>query len=218
MKLLEIVRGRRTGDVALANGAALARHLGKIPVVARVGDGFIGNRIMSAYRRECDFMVEEGAMPQDVDAAMREFGFAMGIYQVQDLAGLDIAWAMRKRRAQSRPPRERYSRIADLLCEAGRLGRKAGRGWYDYSDGEPRADAEVAALIRAESARLGFVRRTFTVDEIIGRILNVMKTEGATLLDEGIAESAEDIDIAIIFGFGFPRHRGGQCFLLAGSP
>jgi len=137
----------------------------------------------------------------------------MGIYQVQDLAGLDIAWAMRKRRAQSRPLQERYSRIADLLCEAGRLGRKTRRGWYDYSDGEPRADAEVTALIRSESARLGFVRRTFTADEIMGRILSVMKTEAAKLLDEGIAESAGDIDIAMIFGFGFPRHRGGPMFL-----
>ena len=135
---------------------------------------------MSAYRRECDFILEEGALPQEVDAAMRDYGFAMGIYAVQDLAGLDIAWAMRKRRAATRPADERYSRIADRLCELGRFGRKTGAGWFAYpSDGAKagQPDPAVEQIIQEESARLGFTRRTFTDDEIMDRILSAMQAE-----------------------------------------
>ena len=152
-------------------------------------------------------------MPEEIDAAMLNFGFPMGLYEVQDLAGLDIAWAMRKRRAALRPHAERYSQIADLLCEAGRFGRKVGRGWYAYQDGKAVPDPEVTALILSESDRLGTTRRSFTADEITARILAVMQAEARQVLSEGIAESAGDIDVAMILGFGFPRHRGGPMFL-----
>ena len=169
---------------------------------------------MSAYRRDCEFMLEEGALPQDVDAAMRQFGFAMGIFEVQDLSGLDIAWAMRKRRATTRLPGERYSRISDRLCEAGRLGRKTGSGFYDYSSGKPTPAPFVEQIIQEESAVRGFNRRSFTPDEIMARILKVMRAEGEAILDAGIAESASDIDVVMITGYGFPRHKGGPMFTI----
>jgi len=214
MKLLEIVRGAKTGHRALATGAALARRLKKTAVVAGVCDGFIGNRIMAAYRRDCEFMLEEGALSAEIDAAMRGFGFAMGICAVQDMSGLDIAWAQRKARAASRPADERYARIADRLCEAGRLGRKTGKGWYDYSTGMPAVDPEVTAIIEEESARAGRTRRAFAADEIMKRILAAMQREGQAILGEGIAESAGDIDVVMVTGYGFPRHRGGPMFML----
>jgi 3-hydroxyacyl-CoA dehydrogenase len=214
MKLLEIVRGAKTGHRALATGAALARRLKKTAVVAGVCDGFIGNRIMAAYRRDCEFMLEEGALPAEIDAAMRGFGFAMGICAVQDMSGLDIAWAQRKARAASRPADERYARIADRLCEAGRLGRKTGKGRYDYSTGMPAVDPEVTAIIEEESARAGRTRRAFAADEIMKRILGTMQREGQAILAEGIAESAGDIDVVMVTGYGFPRHRRGPMFML----
>lgn len=215
MKLLEVVRGDATGPRALATGAALAKLLRKVPVVAGVCDGFIGNRIMAAYRRDCEFMLEEGAFPQQIDAAMEEFGFAMGIYKVQDLSGLDIAWAQRKARAATRDATERYAHIADRLCEAGRLGRKAGKGWYDYATGSPVPDPEVQQIIEEESAKAGRTRRQFSADEIMGRILGLMQAEGTKILDEGIAESAADIDTVMVLGYGFPRHKGGPMFMAA---
>ena len=214
MKLLEIVRTRAAGPRALATAFALAKKLKKIPVLAGVCDGFIGNRIMSAYRRECDFILEEGALPQEVDAAMRGYGYATGIYAVQDMAGLDIAWAMRKRRAATRSPDERYSRIADRLCELGRFGRKTAAGWYAYQDGAKagRPDPAVEEIILEESARLGYTRKTFTADEIMDRILSAMQAEARAVLDEGVALKASDIDVTMVNGFGFPRFRGGPMF------
>lgn len=215
MKLLEVVRGAATGAPALATGAALAKRLRKVPVVAGVCEGFIGNRIMAAYRRDCEFMLEEGALPQEIDAAMRDFGFAMGLYEVQDMSGLDIAWAQRKARAATRDPSERYAHIADRLCEAGRLGRKTGKGWYDYSSGKAEPDAEVQLIIEKESAKAGRTRRSFSAVEIMERILRVMQAEGRALLEEGIAESADDIDVVMVLGYGFPRHKGGPMFMAA---
>jgi len=215
MKLLEVVRGDATGSRALATGAALARRLGKVAVVAGVCDGFIGNRVMAAYRRDCEFMLEEGALPQQIDAAMEAFGFAMGIYAVQDMSGLDIAWAQRKARAATRPASERYARIADRLCEAGRLGRKTGKGWYDYAGGSARPDPDVERIILDESARAGRTRRAFSGDEIMARVLRIMQAEGRAILAEGIAESAADIDVVMVTGYGFPRHKGGPMFMAA---
>lgn len=213
MKLLEVVRTDQTGAVALATAGALARHLRKTPVVARVCDGFIGNRIMSAYRRECDAMLLEGAMPAQIDRAMLDYGFAMGIYAVQDMAGLDVAWAMRKRRAEAAStPGDPISRIADRICEAGRFGHKTGAGWYRYKNGHARPDPWIADLIRDESDRQGVVRKTFLDAQIIERLLKVMQTEAAAVLADGIAESGEDIDITMVLGFGFPRHKGGPVF------
>jgi 3-hydroxyacyl-CoA dehydrogenase len=145
---------------------------------------------------------------------MRGFGFAMGICAVQDMSGLDIAWAQRKARAASRPADERYARIADRLCEAGRLGRKTGKGRYDYSTGMPAVDPEVTAIIEEESARAGRTRRAFAADEIMKRILGTMQREGQAILAEGIAESAGDIDVVMVTGYGFPRHRRGPMFML----
>lgn len=213
MKLLEVVRTDGVSDRALATAGALAKRLRKTPVVAGVCDGFIGNRIMSAYRRECDFMLEEGALPWQIDAAMRGFGFAMGIYAVQDMAGLDVAWAMRKRRAATRPADERYSRIADRLCEMGRFGRKTGAGWYSYEDGKAMPDPLVEGIILEESERLGIARREFSEADIVARIMSLMQAEAQAVLDEGIAEGPTDIDVTMILGYGFPRHKGGPMFL-----
>lgn len=213
MKLLEVVRGAHTGPRALATAGALARHLRKIAVVAGVCDGFIGNRIMNAYRTDCEFMLEEGAFPEQIDRAMEDFGFAMGIYAVQDMSGLDIAWAARKARIATRPANERYAHIADRLCEAGRLGRKTGLGWYDYSSGKAQPDGMVADIITQESARLGRTRRDFTDAEIMERILSVMQAEGRAILAEGVADSANDIDVVMVTGYGFPRHKGGPMFM-----
>lgn len=213
MKLLEVVRGDATGPCALATGAALAKLLRKVPVVAGVCDGFIGNRIMAAYRRECEFILEEGALPQFIDAAMEEFGFAMGIYKVQDMSGLDIAWAQRKARAADRPAGERYAHIADRMCEAGRLGRKTGKGWYDYSTGTTQPDPEVAQIIAEERDRAGITPRDFTKAEIMERILNIMQDEARDILREGIAENSADIDVVMVLGYGFPRHKGGPMFM-----
>ncbi|RMH48563.1 MAG: 3-hydroxyacyl-CoA dehydrogenase family protein, partial [Alphaproteobacteria bacterium] len=213
MKLLEIVRPEAVADDVLATGFALARDLGKQPVVAGVCDGFIGNRILARYRQEADFMLEEGALPWQIDRAMEAWGFAMGLYRVQDLAGLDIAWAMRKRRAATRDPAARYVRIADRLCEMGRFGQKTGAGWYRYDSGRAEPDPEVERIILEESARAGIARRAFDDEEIIARLLGVMKDEGRAILDEGIAARASDIDVVLVNGYGFPRWRGGPMFL-----
>ena len=159
MRLLEVVRGAKTAPDVLATGIAVARKLGKLPVVSGVCEGFIGNRIFSAYRREAEFMLEDGALPHEIDAAMERYGFAMGPFAVFDLAGLEIAWARRKRQAATRDPAERYVDIADRLCEAGRFGQKTGRGWYAYPEGKRAIDPEVTAMIEASRAAKGIVPR-----------------------------------------------------------
>ncbi|MDH4442267.1 MAG: 3-hydroxyacyl-CoA dehydrogenase NAD-binding domain-containing protein [Rhizobium sp.] len=217
MKLLEIVRGRDTGGRALSTGAALAKRLKKTSVVSGVCHGFIGNRIMAAYRRDCEFMLLAGALPAQIDAAMRDFGFAMGIFEVQDLSGLDIAWAQRKNTASARDASLPYSRIADMLCEGGRLGRKTNKGWYDYSSGKKTDDPEVTRIIEEERTSAGVTVHTFTDEQIMNRILGVMQREGQALLSEGIAESASDIDVVMLTGYGFPRHRGGPMYLASHS-
>lgn len=217
MKLLEIVVPDAVSDHALTTGAALAKALGKITVFAGVCDGFIANRIMSAYRAECEHMLEAGALPWQIDAAMVDFGFPMGIYQMQDLAGLDIAWAMRKRRAAEGKRPENYVRIPDILCKAGRFGRKAGRGWYDYASGKPVPDPEVERVILDESARKGIARQDFSAEAIMARILSVMQAEGDSILREGIAARADDIDVVMINAFGFPRWKGGPMYMARSS-
>ncbi len=216
MKLLELVVPDGASDAAVATGAALGRRLRKVVVPSGVCDGFIGNRIMAAYRRACDEMVEDGALPHEVDRAMRDFGFRMGVFEMQDLAGLDIAWAMRKRRGQV--PGQRYVAIADRLCELGRFGRKAGQGWYRYDDGKtPVVDPQVTALIEAESARLGITRTPHSAAVIMAQILTVMQSEGRAVLKEGIAASASDIDVVMVNGYGFPRDKGGPMYMADGA-
>ncbi len=220
MKLVEIVMPDGASPEALATGLALTKRLRKTAIFARVCDGFIGNRIMSAYRRDCDVMLEEGASPRIVDGAMRNFGFAMGIYAVQDLAGLDISWAMRKRQVLERPDAARASAIPDRLCEQGRFGRKTGAGWYDYPDGGQAGVASpvVAGIIAAERARAGRPQRAFTEAMVMDRIVARMTAEARAVLDEGVALAPADIDVAMILGYGFPRFRGGPMFMAGAAP
>ena len=211
MKLLEIVVPDRVAPDVVATGFALAKLLGKTPVRAGVCDGFIGNRMLARYRRAADYMMGDGASPYQIDAALREFGYPMGPYQVSDLAGGDIGWATRKRLAATRDPAERYIEIADRICERGWFGQKSGRGYYRYPDGPraPKEDDEVLAIIDAERARAGVTPRAFTNAEIQQRYLAAMINEGANILADGIALRPLDIDVTLLYGYGFPRWRGG---------
>jgi len=214
MKLLELIVTEHAEPISLATGFSLAKRLNKICVPAGVCDGFIGNRIMSSYRRVCDEMLEEGALPQDIDAAMIEYGFPMGVFQMQDLAGLDIAYAMRKRQSATRDPESRYVHIADKLCELGRFGRKSGRGWYVYDGKKAHVDDEVTDIILAESKRSGLTRRSFSSEQIMDTILHTMQREGQAVIDEGIAQSAEAVDVVMVNGYSFPRWKGGPMHVL----
>jgi 3-hydroxyacyl-CoA dehydrogenase len=211
MKLLEIVKTPETSAEVLATGFALAKRLRKVAVLSGICDGFIGNRMLAAYRREADYLLADGALPYQIDAAMRAFGMPMGPYEMQDMSGLQIAWANRKRQAATRSPDERYVTIADQLCEMGRLGQRAGKGWYAYEDGsrKPLRDPEVEALIEAYSAQQGLTRRSFTKEEISARLLAVLANEGARIVEEGIAEDDAAVDMVQVHGYGFPRWRGG---------
>lgn len=211
MKLVEVVNTPDTDPDVLATGFALGRRLRKITVLSGICDGFIGNRMLSAYRREAEYLLADGALPHEVDAAMRGFGMPMGPFELQDLTGLQIAWANRKRQAATRDPGERYERIADTLCEMGRLGQRSGKGWYAYAEGSrtPERDAKVEALIVDYSADRGITRRSFTQHEIRDRLLAVYANEGARIVEEGIAEDFAAVDMVKLHGYGFPRWRGG---------
>jgi len=211
MKLLEIVVPRQVAADVVATAFELAKRLRKVPVRAGVCDGFIGNRILAVYRQAADALMEDGASPYEIDAAVRDFGFAMGPYQVVDLAGGDIGWATRKRRAATRDPRARYVHIADRLCERGWFGQKSGRGFYRYPEG-PRSgapDPEVLALIDEERARAGITPRSFSKEDIQRRYLAAMINEGANVVHQRIALRPLDVDVTFLYGYGFPRHRGG---------
>lgn len=212
MRLVEVVRTVTTSPDVLATALAVVKRLGKLGVVTGVCEGFIGNRLFTAYRRECDFMLEEGALPHEIDAAMEAFGFPMGPYAVNDMAGLDISWARRKRQAATRDPAERYVVIADRLCEAGRLGRKTGAGYYRYVDGRREIDPDVTALVEAASVEKGLTRRVIDADEITARVSSALVSEGQALLSEGTALRASDIDLVLINGYGYPAWRGGLMF------
>lgn len=212
MRLVEVVDCAATAPGVLASALAFVKRLGKLPIVCGVTEGFIGNRIFSAYRRQAEFMLEDGALPHEIDAALEAYGFPMGIFAVNDMAGLEIAWARRKRQAASRNPAERYVEIADRLCEAGRLGRKTGLGWYAYPDGKRTDDPAVTAMIEAARAAKGITPRPFTAQEIVDRLLEAMADEGRALLAEGIAARPGDIDLVMINGYGFPAHKGGPMF------
>ncbi|MFV1851813.1 MAG: 3-hydroxyacyl-CoA dehydrogenase NAD-binding domain-containing protein [Thalassospira sp.] len=216
MKLLEVVRTAKADAKSLATAFAFGRALGKIAVPCGVCDGFIGNRIMSAYRKQCEYMLEDGALPHQIDVAMVEFGFPMGLFAMQDMAGLEISWATRKRLAPFRDPAERYVALGDYLCEMGRFGKKNGLGWYRYDEnGKAQRDPEVDALIVAKSEKKGITRRSFTHIEITETILSAMRNEGEKILSEGIANSPDAIDVVMVNGYGFPRHKGGPMFLTA---
>jgi 3-hydroxyacyl-CoA dehydrogenase len=212
MKLLEIVRTDKTAADVVATGLSLAKRLRKIPVVCRVCDGFVGNRILSRYRLQAEYLLEEGALPHEIDAALEAFGFPMGPFAVSDLAGLDIAWARRKRLAPTRDPRERYVDIADRLCEAGRFGRKTGAGWYRYEGGKREVDPFVTTLVEEASQRRGLTRRQISADEIQSRIRAAIVNEACKILDERIVERPLDVDVVMMHGYGYPAWRGGPLF------
>ncbi|WP_245429611.1 3-hydroxyacyl-CoA dehydrogenase NAD-binding domain-containing protein [Mesorhizobium sp. DCY119] len=218
MKLLEIVRASATSGETLAAAISVAKRLGKQPVVARNAYGFIGNRIYAAYRRHAEFLIQDGATPEAVDRAMTGFGMAMGPFAVADLSGLDIAWRMRKAQAATRNPSARYVDIPDHLCEAGRLGRKTGAGYYDYSSGKAQADPAVEAFIAASRQAAGITPRTIGDEEIRARCLGAMVNEGALLFAEGVARRPSDIDVAMVHGYGFPRWTGGPVWWSANLP
>jgi len=218
LKLVEVVRAGTTSDETLATLLKVCRRLGKVSVVARVGEGFIGNRIFSAYRTQCEFLLEEGSLPADVDRAMTDFGMRMGPFAVFDLTGLEVAWATRKRLAPTRDPEARYVAIPDLLCEAGRLGRRVGMGWYDYTDGKALPSPQVREIIEAASAEKGLERRAISDDEIRDRLLAAMANEACKVLDEGVAARPGDIDLVMVHGYGFPALEGGLMFWAAAEP
>jgi 3-hydroxyacyl-CoA dehydrogenase len=210
MRLLEIVRGRATSKEVIATSMALSKRLKKIGVLVGNCYGFVGNRMLHQYGREAQFLVEEGAAPQDVDGALYKFGMAMGPLAVGDLAGLDVGWRIRKEHAHLRKPGVRYPIVADRLCEMGRYGQKTGAGWYKYDENRNRIpDPEVDRLIEQVAAEQGIKRRRITEDEIIERTQYALINEGAKILQEGIALRAVDIDIIYINGYGYPAWRGG---------
>jgi len=213
MRLLEVVRGAATAPDVLATVMKLARPLKKVAVVSGVCDGFIGNRMLEHYVRQSLFLLEEGASPQQVDKALTDFGMAMGIFAVGDLAGLDIGYAIRQRRYREKPD-VRYPRIADRVVELGRLGQKTGRGWYRYEAGNrtPQVDPEVELLIDAYRKELGITPRAISDEEIVQRCIFALVNEGARILAEGIAQRASDIDVVYLTGYGFPAWRGGPMY------
>ncbi len=210
MRLVEIVRGQATSNEVLATALAFAKKLNKVGVVAGNCPGFIGNRMMFPYMYEAQFLVEEGATPEQVDRALTDFGMAMGIFAVDDMAGIDVAWRVRKALGHFADPGVRRPLVQDKLFEMGRYGQKTGRGWYIYgADRKATPDPEVLALIRKSAAEAGIPQRTFTAQEIIERTVYSLINEGARILEEGYALRAADIDVIYINGYGFPARLGG---------
>ncbi|WP_109477359.1 3-hydroxyacyl-CoA dehydrogenase NAD-binding domain-containing protein [Paraburkholderia sp. C35] len=211
MKLLEVVVPAQVSADVVATAFELAKKLRKVPVRAGVCDGFIGNRVLAIYRAAADHMMEDGASPYQIDRAVREFGFPMGPFQVADLAGGDIGWATRKRRAATRDPQQRYVQIADRICERGWFGQKTGRGYYRYTDGARTGtpDPDVEAIIDSERERAGVTPRAFSNEEIMRRYMAAMINEGANVVHQRIALRPLDVDVTFLYGYGFPRHRGG---------
>jgi 3-hydroxyacyl-CoA dehydrogenase len=212
-KLLEIVRGAKTAKDVIATSLAVAKQIKKIGVIAGVCDGFIGNRMLHAYFRQTSYLLDEGMLPEQIDRALEDFGFAMGPFRVSDLAGNDIGWAIRKRQYAERPDRV-FSRIPDRICELGRFGQKTGAGWYDYKPGDrtPAPSQVVTQIVQEESSRLGLPRRKISDEEIVARSVYALVNEGARLLEEGVALRSSDIDVVYIAGYGFPDFRGGPMF------
>ncbi len=220
MRLVEVVRGGSSTDQAVASAVRLVRRIGKQPIVVNSGEGFVGNRVFSAYRRHVEYLLEDGALPDQVDNALQRFGFAMGPFAVADLSGLQIAWAMRKRQCETGRRPARYVEIPDRLCELGRFGRRSGAGYYRYPElgSGPVVDQDVTDLVVAESARAGRTRRAIGDDEIVLGALLAMANEGALAVADGIASGVDDVDVAMVNGFGFPRSRGGPMWWTSRQP
>jgi 3-hydroxyacyl-CoA dehydrogenase len=212
-KLLEIVRGDKSAKDVVATSMAVSKRIKKVGVISGVCDGFIGNRMMNAYFRQMELLLDVGALPHQIDKAMEKFGFAMGPFRVSDLAGNDILWYIRKRLYVEYPDRV-FSKTPDRICELGRFGQKTGAGWYDYEPGQrtPIRSELVDRIVLEESARLGLSRRKVGEEEIVERALYSLINEGARILEEGIALRASDIDVVYLTGYGFPDFRGGPLF------
>jgi 3-hydroxyacyl-CoA dehydrogenase len=213
MRLVEIVRGAATAPETVAAAQALAKRLGKVGVVVGNCPGFVGNRMMFPYMYEAQFLAEDGATPAQVDRALTDWGMAMGIFAVDDMGGLDVAWRVRQELNQFSDPTQRKPLVADQLVAMNHLGQKTGSGWYIY-DAERKAtpDPDVEALIERTATAAGIVRRTFTSEEIIERTIYALVNEGARILEEGFALRAADIDVIYLTGYGFPSFRGGPMF------
>jgi 3-hydroxyacyl-CoA dehydrogenase len=210
MRLMEIVRGKQTGKAVIAASMALARRLRKVGVLAGNCRGFVGNRMFGPYRREAQFLVEEGAAVRDVDEALEEFGMAMGPLATGDLAGLDVGWRIRKEYRHLEPAGARQPLLEDRLCELGRYGQKTGAGWYRYgADRSRHEDPEVTAIVEQAVQRAGIPQRKISPEEIADRCIYALVNEGARILEEGYALRAVDIDIIYLNGYGFPAYRGG---------
>jgi len=213
MKLLENVRGKKTAPEVYATSMKVGKAIGKVPVLVGVCDGFVGNRMLAERSREHGFLLEEGALPQQVDKVLYDFGFPMGPFAVGDLAGLDVGWRNRKSRMDKLSPRERDNNLLDQICELGRYGQKTGAGFYKYDEKRnPSPDPLVEKLILEQSKARGITRRAITDQEILERSLYSMINEGARILEEGIVSRPADIDIVWIYGYGFPVYRGGPMF------
>jgi 3-hydroxyacyl-CoA dehydrogenase len=213
MRLLEVVRGKHTAKDVLATTMKLGKTLKKVPVVSGVCDGFIGNRMIEKYGQQSLFLLDEGASPQQVDAAAQKWGLAMGPFTMGDMAGLDIGWEIRKRRYQERPNFV-YSKVGDRICEQSRYGQKTGKGWYLYEAGnrKPIPDPEVDKIVAAYRKEIGVAPRPISDEEIVERLIYALVNEGAYILEEGIALRASDIDMVYLTGYGFPAYRGGPMF------
>jgi len=213
MRLLEVVRGAKTGKDVLATTLKLGKSIKKVPVVSGVCDGFIGNRMIEKYGQQSLFLLDEGCSPQQVDGAAREWGLAMGPLTMGDMAGLDISWEIRKRRYVERPNFV-YSKLGDRICERGRYGQKTGKGWYRYESGnrKPLPDPEIDQIIAEYRKEIGVKPRQISDQEIVERLIYALVNEGAYILEEGIAQRASDIDMVYLTGYGFPPYRGGPMF------
>ncbi|MGH8668664.1 MAG: 3-hydroxyacyl-CoA dehydrogenase NAD-binding domain-containing protein [Burkholderiales bacterium] len=213
MRLLEVVRGSNTAKDVLATTMKLGKRLKKLPVVSGVCDGFIGNRMLEKYGQQSLFLLDEGASPQQVDRALQNWGMAMGPFAMYDMAGNDIGWEIRKRRYQERPDFV-YSKLADRVCEQGRFGQKAGKGFYKYEPGSrrPIPDPAVDSIISSYRSEIGVQPRQIPDEEIVARCIYALVNEGACILEEGIALRASDIDMVYLTGYGFPPYRGGPMF------
>jgi 3-hydroxyacyl-CoA dehydrogenase len=221
MRLLEIVRGDETTPAVLATAMALGKKLGKVSVVVGNCPGFVGNRMMFPYMFESQFLVEEGATPEQVDRALTSFGMAMGMFAVDDMAGIDVAWHAKRALGHFQDASVRKPLVQDRLFEMGRLGQKTGRGWYRYDDARKASpDPEVIELIRAQARQAGIPQRTFSDEDIVERTVYALVNEGARALEDGCALRASDIDVIYVNGYGFPSWRGGPMLHadLAGLP
>jgi 3-hydroxyacyl-CoA dehydrogenase len=209
MKRLEIVRGKQSSPAVIATSMELAKRLGKVGVLVGNCRAFVGNRMFDPYVREAQFLVEEGATIEEVDAALTAFGMAMGPLAVLDLAGLDVGWRIRKEGGFLQPPGRKAYQAEDRLCEMGHFGQKTGVGWYRYEGGRPAPNPEAAWLAEEAARQSGITRRAIAPQEIVERTVYALVNEGARILEEGIALRAGDIDIVYVYGYGFPPHRGG---------